>query len=457
MAFVDGRDDALLLDAEERAADFWLGRKRVLMDVRVLKRILDQPLGAETAEDAPSPPAATPTVSISPPAAASSPVPPTLSDAALARQLQEASLRTEVDEYICGLAGGVEWGDTLAEIERCRDMRARVTEFVDHGSGAAVAELVARLDAIGTALCVRVARVLPELSAPDADGQAGGSDTRAGGGSRGRGVIVQGRRRRVAADFVARPRAACALARALATASDGIDGTPARVDTSLDLHHFLGRVYHLLDPLRLRCHGFSASFAGGIVGLLPRRLRSQHGTLCTALVQGGWLGDLVCVVDRCIELIDSAWCIGGRMWCAAVDAGQLTWFDVCSGLFSGPLCWTALTAAPQGPAHPEIQRLSSRLTCAGRRRLVGMGRSRAAEGIWVLGEVCWVEAIDAAGVRFWFSSSREGLSRLGTGDRLAAWGAILDAAADPQRRFAVRRGCAQGGDTARPTPPMGEG
>ena len=30
-------------------------------------------------------------------------------------------------------------------------------------------------------------------------------------------------------------------------------------------------------------------------------------------------------------------------------------------------------------------------------------------------------------------------------------------ATDPQRRLAVRRGCAQGGDTARPTPPMGEG
>ena len=70
MAFVDGCDDALLLDAEERAADFWLGRKRVLMDVHVLKRVLAQPLGAETAGDALAPPAAAPVTAMPPPAAA---------------------------------------------------------------------------------------------------------------------------------------------------------------------------------------------------------------------------------------------------------------------------------------------------------------------------------------------------------------------------------------------------
>ena len=101
-----------------------------------------------------------------------------------------------------------------------------------------------------------------------------------------------------------------------------------------------------------------------IVQLLPRHLRRHGERLVDELLTSGLLADAVAATDRCLELVDPRWCIGGAAWCALLDEhadgiGEEPWDAWVARMMPGPLEWHLLrtgcaeTAAPTAAASSQ--------------------------------------------------------------------------------------------------------
>jgi hypothetical protein len=90
-----------------------------------------------------------------------------------------------------------------------------------------------------------------------------------------------------------------------------------------------------------------APVGGEIIHLLPPNLCGHGERLVGELLSYGLLADAVAATDRCLELIDSRWCIGGDAWCALFDGhadgnGEEPWDAWVARMLPGPMEWHLL-------------------------------------------------------------------------------------------------------------------